>query len=181
LNNTIITLYHGSIDEFDMIDVTKGKPNKDFGRGFYTSRTERHAISIAQRNQKIRLERITELGKRMTVAAWIYTYELDPRELDNLSVKEFATADREWAEFVLKNRGGRQLQQAYDIVTGPTANDDTSTVIGAMLLGLYGDPDSSIAMETFLRLIEPTRLPRQTFFKTQRAANLPRLKSRRML
>jgi hypothetical protein len=39
----LITLYHGTIYEFDKIDVTKGKWNKDFGRGFYASRDVRHA------------------------------------------------------------------------------------------------------------------------------------------
>ena len=31
--NSII-LYHGTIYEFDRIDVTKGKGNNDFGRGY---------------------------------------------------------------------------------------------------------------------------------------------------
>ena len=39
----IIQLYHGTIYDFDKIDVTKGKWNKDFGRGFYTSRDIGHA------------------------------------------------------------------------------------------------------------------------------------------
>ncbi len=27
-------LYHGTTSEFDEIDLSKSKPNKDFGRGF---------------------------------------------------------------------------------------------------------------------------------------------------
>lgn len=30
-------LYHGSAELFDKIDVDKGLPRKDFGRGFYMS------------------------------------------------------------------------------------------------------------------------------------------------
>ncbi len=30
-------LYHGSNVEFDSIDLLKSKPNKDFGKGFYSS------------------------------------------------------------------------------------------------------------------------------------------------
>ena len=29
------TLYHGTIDFFSSVDVTKGRSNKDFGKGFY--------------------------------------------------------------------------------------------------------------------------------------------------
>jgi hypothetical protein len=28
-------LYHGTDVDFDKIDLTKSKPNKDFGQGFY--------------------------------------------------------------------------------------------------------------------------------------------------
>ena len=31
-------LYHGTNKAFDTIDLTKSKPNKDFGQGFYLSR-----------------------------------------------------------------------------------------------------------------------------------------------
>ncbi|MBD9168793.1 MAG: DUF3990 domain-containing protein [Parabacteroides johnsonii] len=30
-------LYHGTNKDFDRIDLSKSKPNKDFGRGFYLS------------------------------------------------------------------------------------------------------------------------------------------------
>jgi hypothetical protein len=176
-----ITLYHGTIYEFDRIDVNRGRPNKDFGCGFYTSRTERHAVSIAERNRRIEVDRAAAAGRRVAVSAWVYTYGFDLREMDKLNVRQFETADRDWAEFILKNRRSRKLCHDYDMVIGPTANDDTNTVVGAMLLGLYGDPDSDVAMETFLRFIEPDRLPRQTFFATQRSADILRFVSRRAL
>jgi hypothetical protein len=47
----IIALYHGTIKNFDAIDVNQGKPYKDFGRGFYASRTESQARRIAIRNR----------------------------------------------------------------------------------------------------------------------------------
>ncbi|MDR1532001.1 MAG: DUF3990 domain-containing protein [Clostridiales bacterium] len=59
-----ITLCHGSVCAFDKIDVTRGKPNKDFGRG--TSRTERHAAGIARRGRKVEQTRLSKLpvGKK---------------------------------------------------------------------------------------------------------------------
>jgi hypothetical protein len=49
----IITLYHGSVHSFDNIDVSMGKPFKDFGIGFYTSRDRFHAEKMALRNKDI--------------------------------------------------------------------------------------------------------------------------------
>ena len=34
-------LYHGSNVHIESIDLSKSKPNKDFGKGFYYFRTER--------------------------------------------------------------------------------------------------------------------------------------------
>ena len=49
---SVITLYHGTISEFNSIDVLKGKGYKDFGPGFYTTEVKGHAIKIANRNKK---------------------------------------------------------------------------------------------------------------------------------
>ncbi|WP_367268393.1 DUF3990 domain-containing protein [uncultured Treponema sp.] len=38
------TLYHGTIDFFSSVDVTKGKSNKDFGKGFYMALEKSLAI-----------------------------------------------------------------------------------------------------------------------------------------
>lgn len=44
-------LYHGSIYDFNEINVNKGKGYKDFGKGFYATTVARHAESIAKRNK----------------------------------------------------------------------------------------------------------------------------------
>ena len=74
---SIITLHHGSIYEFERIDVSKGKGNKDFGRGFYTSRNVSHAERLAVRNKHIEEERFALRGIRKSVTPLLYTYELD--------------------------------------------------------------------------------------------------------
>ena len=40
------SLYHGTIDRIPLIDVTKGKPRKDFGRGFYMALNAQQAIGM---------------------------------------------------------------------------------------------------------------------------------------
>lgn len=39
-------LYHGTNADFGEIDLTKSKPNKDFGQGFYLSREPAHEYDI---------------------------------------------------------------------------------------------------------------------------------------
>jgi len=55
--NDKITIYHGSTSLFETIDITKGKPYKDFGRGFYVTENKPHAINLALRNRRIEKER----------------------------------------------------------------------------------------------------------------------------
>ena len=172
MGSHIVTLYHGSIYDFNMIDVARGKPNKDFGRGFYTSRTDKQAINLAKRNRQIEQTRLELLYDKTQVSAWLYIYEFDLREMDGLNVKEFMRADYDWVDFIVGNRTNPNPQHGYDIVVGPTANDDTLITIAALLNHTYGDPKSDRAKELFLEFILPDNLPFQTFFGTAKAASL---------
>jgi hypothetical protein len=114
---SVITLYHGSIYEFDKIDVNKGKSFKDFGIGFYTSRDENHAMRLALRNKQIEDRRFNKYHKKKFTTPWLYTYEIDLCELDKLGVKEFKKADREWVKHasqraadLLKPKGRRKIR-----------------------------------------------------------------------
>ena len=40
------TLYHGTPSQIEKIDVTKGRNNKDFGKGFYMAVTKQQAIGM---------------------------------------------------------------------------------------------------------------------------------------
>jgi hypothetical protein len=41
-------LYHGTTSDFGEIDLTKSKPSKDFGRGFYLSTEVEQAKDFSQ-------------------------------------------------------------------------------------------------------------------------------------
>lgn len=60
-------LYHGTNVVFDEIDITKSKPNKDFGQGFYLSREYTQAMDMA----KIKVE---QLGSGVPT---VITFEAD--------------------------------------------------------------------------------------------------------
>jgi len=166
LNNKLI-VYHGTTSLIDTIDVTKGKPYKDFGRGFYVTESKYHAENLALRNKRIDKERF---GK--TCEAYIYTYKLNLTDLSGFNVKEFHNADYEWLQFVISNRRLRNHIHDYDVVIGPTANDDTMVVINAYLDALYGEIGQEEALKTLLRNIMPDKLPGQIFFSTNKAADV---------
>ena len=164
--NTIITVYHGSTSLIDKIDVAKGKPYKDFGRGFYVSASRYNALNLALRNKRIEIKRF---GR--PCEAYLYTYEMDIDKLSGFKVKKFSDADFEWVQFVLMNRKSRNHTHDFDVVFGPTANDDTMVVLNAYLDGLYGDIGSEDALKILLRNIEAEKLPEQIYFSTNDAAN----------
>lgn len=89
-------LYHGSNMVIEQIDLSKSKPYKDFGRGFYLSDNEEQAKAMA--NQKVVQ---LETGK-----VTVNVYEFDERHLNDgsLKVKLFESYCTEWAEFILANR-----------------------------------------------------------------------------
>ena len=162
-----LTVYHGTTSFFKTIDVTKGKPYKDFGRGFYVTESKSHASNLALRNKRIEKERYGNLCE-----AYLYRYKIKMAKLSGFRIKEFPNADFEWLQFVISNRRVRDRTHNYDVVIGPTANDDTMVVINAYLDALYGEIDGEDALRTLLRNIKPDKLPRQIFFSRGEAADL---------
>jgi len=165
-NNHDIIVYHGSTSLINTIDVTKGKPYKDFGRGFYVTESKSHASSLALRNKRIEKERYG-----VSCDAHLYTYKINMTRLSKFNVKEFIKADYEWLLFVIENRRARDRAHNFDIVIGPTANDDTMTVINAYLDALYGLIGDEDALMTLLKNIKPDKLPKQIYFSNNDVAN----------
>ena len=162
-----LIVYHGTISLIDVIDVSLGKPYKDFGRGFYVTKSKDHASSLALRNKRIEIERFGRLSE-----AYVYTYEIDISKLSGFSIKEFPNADFEWLKFIIANRKVRDRSHNYDVVIGPTANDDTMVVINAYLDALYGEIGEEDALNTLLSNIMADKLPGQIYFSNNKAANM---------
>lgn len=115
----MIVLYHGTNQSFDAIDLAKGLPNKDFGRGFYMT----DSLECAR---KIALQRVDRLGGAPTVL--VYAFD----DTKALAVKKYQSPTREWALFVRANRRDEvdardhNRDNRYDLVIGPIANDKLS-------------------------------------------------------
>lgn len=119
-------LYHGSYIEISVIDLTKAKPYKDFGRAFYLTKFQKQAKIWADR-----------LGREHGTVGVVSEFEFDEYayEDDSLKVLVFEKYDEQWLDFVVLNRSNRKQMHDYDIVAGPVADDKIQNKINDYLSG----------------------------------------------
>jgi hypothetical protein len=134
-------VYHGSDTFVEIIDLTKAKPRKDFGQGFYVTAIYEQAARMADR-----------------VAEWHHTtpviteYEFDEfAYIDSVfQCVRFEDYSEKWLDFIILNRNNKLPAQAhhFDIVEGPVADDAVTVKIDDYLLGKISKADF-MAMLTF--------------------------------
>ena len=165
-------LYRGSAELFDKIDVSKGRPRKDFGKGFYLAVSKQQAIKVMRKKYFEMLNRRPRRSKEGLVKA-LYSITVDTDALSSMKVKIFEKADIEWFDFILKCRRSEKVIHDYDVVIGPTADDDTMLVIKSLFDNFYGDWWTKKAKEKALEVLHPERLGVQWFvFKPQIVSRL---------
>ena len=157
-------LYHGSTVDIINIDLSKSKPNKDFGKGFYLSDNIQQAYEMAAyKAMQLDMEPVVNI------------YEFDENILtDNskdLHIKRFKEYNEEWAKFIFANRNNVNSDtpvQDYDIVYGPIANDRVGLQIRNYM-------EHNIDLQTFLERLKYMKgITFQYFFGTERAIKLLR-------
>ena len=152
----MILLYHGSTVDIDHIDLSKSRPNKDFGSGFYLSADRQQAWRMGE------FKALIEGG-----VAMVNTYRFDGKVLTSgeLRVLTFEGYTLEWANFIFLNRNNKSKEPAhdYDIVYGPIANDRVGVQIGKYEAG-------DITLAQFLENLKYMKgVTYQYFFGTERA------------
>ena len=151
-------LYHGTNADFGEIDLTKSKPNKDFGQGFYLSREYTQAMDMAK-------TKIEQLGSGSPI---VLTYEADDNAMARLKVLRFDDYSEEWAKFILLNRNNSSREPAhdYDVVIGPIANDRVG-------VQLWKYENHSIDLPTLVQNLRNMRgITFQYYFGTERAIKI---------
>ena len=114
-------LYHASNSVIDAPDVFHSREMLDFGKGFYLTSLEEQARKYARR------------FLFHDDQAYLNTYELDD-DLAGFRVKDFASYDEEWLDFVAQCRAGKQSAR-YDVVSGGIADDKVFNTIGLYFSG----------------------------------------------
>ena len=79
-----------------------------------------------------------------------------------LKCLKFLRADKDWLRFVAANRKNVNIQNDYDLIIGPVANDRTMPVISLYFAGIYDEE------ETIKRLL-PQKLRDQYVFRSELA------------
>ena len=155
-------LYHGSNVKVTKIDLTKCRPYKDFGQGFYLTDIREQANQMARRVVRM-------YGGK----PWVSAFSFDYTDLtqDEIKMLTFDLPCKDWALFVLnnRNRSFKLISDAlcnqdnkYDIVIGPVANDDITYLFRVFASGL-------IDIEALVRGLEYKTLTTQYSFHTERS------------
>ena len=108
-------LYHGSNVAIDEIDLSKSRPGKDFGKGFYLSADKQQAIEMAE-------SKVAFLGGEPIVTE--FEFDCNIITSSKFKVKTFNAYTEEWAKFFSDTP-----IHDYDIIYGPIANDRVGTQI----------------------------------------------------
>ena len=120
-----ITLFHGSNQNFEQVDLEKSKDKRDFGRGFYMTTLREQAVRWAQ-NMFVR---------HGGLGQYVYEFALDISP--DLRIKRFNGLDYEWLNMVKINRINGGTQHDYDVVWGPVADDETMRTLALFVAGIY--------------------------------------------
>ena len=132
-------VYHGSYTHVDTIDLSKCKPLKDFGKGFYVTKIRHHADSWAN-----------VIGEKNSAEGVVTEFEyIESSFIENIcKIKRFNGYDEEWLDFIVMNRDRKSPEPAhdYDIVEGPVANDKVQNTLRFYLKG-------KITKEKFLEML----------------------------
>lgn len=156
-------LYHGSNTQVEAVDLSRCRPNKDFGQGFYLTPDKSAAEKMALRTVR-----------RFGGTPFLMTYDFDEAQLEKLNQKLFEVPSVEWAMFVMANRRAdnnakdHNLDNKYDVVVGPVANDDLALLFRQFSRGL-------LTVEMLMREMQFKRLTTQYSFHTQSAVSMLRL------
>jgi hypothetical protein len=112
-------VFHGSDRLIEVVDLSKSKPGKDFGQGFYVTRIYRQAENMA-----------THVAKRNQTQPVVNEFDFEEYAFEDgdLQTLRFHDYDEAWLDFVILNRNNLSSQSAhrFDIVEGPVADDAVS-------------------------------------------------------
>ena len=145
-------LYHGSNVVVQNPKILEKKRALDFGAGFYLTSSKVQAISWAK----------SVARRRRRGNAIINEYNFDEKIINDLKILKFDSADGEWLDFVVANRKELPIENKYDLVIGPVANDSTLDVINDYMSGRFS---KKIAVELLL----PQNLTDQYAFLTEKS------------
>ena len=135
----MIKLYHGSTMAVREPSLRPGRPNADFGKGFYTTSN----LEQAERWAHIKQER--DESERAVVS--VYEFDESLLESNDLNIRKFTGADEPWLYFVADCRKSRPHE--YDLVQGPVANDKVFTTVNLFESGVLSAEAAILQLKAY--------------------------------
>lgn len=119
-------LYHGGTEAVMQPDCKKGRPDLDFGQGFYVTLLQNQAEGFAKRKARDRR------GKPV-ISVYEFDYEAAIKDCAYLNFEFYNEA---WLDFVVESRSGLKPWASYDIVEGGVANDRVIDTVELYTIGI---------------------------------------------
>lgn len=157
-------LYHGTVSDISRVDVSLGRGRRDFGRGFYMAVSKKQAIGMMHKKYREAVKRSRD--KQMNLfSEKLYEIRLYEDVITQLAVRRFDQADLEWLDFILMCRKQGGMPHDFDLVIGPTADDDTILCLKAYQDGLYGKVGTDVAKTILLNNLETENLDHEASYR----------------
>lgn len=129
-------VFHGTNIIIEQPRIINRFKTLDFGEGFYTTENENQAKEFAIKVCKRRTPKLYPI---------VNCYEFN-ENFNQLSILTFDAPDEKWLDFVVERRKGNVLNEKYDLIIGPVANDD---VFGTIILYEAGQLDKESVIKRF--------------------------------
>lgn len=128
----ILTVYHGGTEIINSPQVNIGRPNLDFGPGFYVIDIPAQAKDWAKK--------IADLREATPI---LNIYHLKQQDiLSNCQSLIFKAYDKEWLEFVTQSRLGTKPWEGFDYIEGGVADDRVVNTIRLYMGGYISAEDA---------------------------------------
>lgn len=127
----MITVYHGGTEIIDRPRVDVGRPNLDFGPGFYVTDMYAQAQGRAMVASKHR-------NARPIVTA--YSFDKDAA-VNACRFKRFSGYDQEWLDFISGCRKGEALYETFELIEGPIADDKVIESVRLYMTGFISSEE----------------------------------------
>ena len=119
-------LYHGGTEAVMQPDCKKGRPDLDFGQGFYVTLLQDQAEGFARRKARDR-------KSKPVISVYEFDYEA---AIEDCVYLNFEFYDEAWLDFVVASRNGMKPWANYDIVEGGVANDRVIDTVELYMIGI---------------------------------------------
>lgn len=129
-----IIVYHGGTEVVKTPICRFGRPNLDFGQGFYVTNLREQAVLWA-----------LQMADRRKQQPVLNVYCIDRETiLSKFRCKIFHAYDEDWLGFIVASRKGENVAADYDYIEGGVANDRVIDTVNLYMAGLM-DLDTALA------------------------------------